>query len=454
MRTVTKMGEPKKDSKSSMKRPMVVTVISLLIDLIGFTIILPLFPSILQYYKEHDESGTYAQFAQLSQKLGTLIGAPANQSETVLMGGILGSLFSLLQFVSAPILGAFSDIYGRKKALLICLVGIMASHLLWLVAASFPIFILSRIVGGLSRANVSISTTIVSDDCPAEMRPKGMALIGIAFSVGFVVGPSIGAYFARSGNYSIPAIACFCLTALSFIIVSLYLDETLHPKYAKESKGFDLSKVSSYIWPPYLFSFKSVSVGEQLRPIGYAYFLYIFIYSGLEFTLTFLTQSKFQFTSMEQGKMFTILGITMAILQGSVTRRLKTDMEASAAMMGVIFMMPAFFVLGFCNDLTTLAFGLFCYSIGSAICGPTLTSIATSRVPKMNERGTALGIFRSLGALARGVGPIVASSLFWCFGPTVAYSIGAVAMLVPLFVLHKAVNGRSDAATSSKTKIQ
>lgn len=64
----------------------------------------------------------------------------------------------------------------------------MASHLLWLVAASFPIFILSRIVGGLSRANVSISTTIVSDDCPAEMRPKGMALIGIAFSVGFVVG--------------------------------------------------------------------------------------------------------------------------------------------------------------------------------------------------------------------------------------------------------------------------
>lgn len=67
---------------------------------------------------------------------------------------------------------------------------------------------------------------------------------------------------------------------------------------------------------------------------------------------------------MEQGKMFTILGITMAILQGSVTRRLKTDMEASAAMMGVIFMMPAFFVLGFCNDLTTLAFGLFCYSIG------------------------------------------------------------------------------------------
>jgi MFS family permease len=113
---------PAKAAKSSMKRPMVVTVIALLIDLIGFTIILPLFPSILQYYKEHDESGTYAQFAEFSRKLGVMIGAPANQSETVLMGGILGSMFSLLQFLSAPLLGAYSDIYGRKRALLICLV--------------------------------------------------------------------------------------------------------------------------------------------------------------------------------------------------------------------------------------------------------------------------------------------------------------------------------------------
>lgn len=116
------MGEPGDETKSKMKRPMVVTVIALLIDLIGFTIILPLFPSILQYYKENDNSGTYAQFAEVSRKLGIMIGAPAHQSETVLMGGILGSLFSILQFLSAPLLGAYSDIYGRKKALLICLV--------------------------------------------------------------------------------------------------------------------------------------------------------------------------------------------------------------------------------------------------------------------------------------------------------------------------------------------
>jgi MFS family permease len=117
-----KCNGEKASSTSGMKRPMAVTVISLLIDLIGFTIILPLFPSLLQYYKENDPSGTYVRFAEISQRLGVMIGAPSGQSESVLMGGILGSMFSILQFISAPIIGAYSDVHGRKKALLMCMV--------------------------------------------------------------------------------------------------------------------------------------------------------------------------------------------------------------------------------------------------------------------------------------------------------------------------------------------
>jgi len=223
-------------------------------------------------------------------------------------------------------------------------------------------------------------------------------------------------------------------------------------QYSVNANRLDIAHIVSYTWPPHLFGFKSVSVGEQLRPIGLAYFLYIFVYSGLEFTLTFMTQAKFQFTPMEQGKMFTLLGVSMAVLQGSITRRLKPEMENSAAMTGILFMVPAFLILGFCNDIASLALGLFCYSVGSAICGPTLTSIATSRVPIMNERGTALGIFRSLGAFARGFGPIVASSIFWCFGPTVAYGFGAFAMFIPLYVLYRAVNAPQEWPTERKLK--
>jgi len=261
-------------------------------------------------------------------------------------------------------------------------------------------------------------------------------MIGVAFSIGFVVGPGIGAYFARSGDYSTPAVACLLLSFLSLLIIVFFLDETLDKKY--RAKSMKLSEISSYVWPPYLFQFKPISVGEQLQPVGLAYFIYIFIYSGLEFTLTFLTQAKFEFTPREQGAMFTALGLLMAVLQGGLTRRLKPEMESSAAMIGIIVMMPAFVVLGFATDLSHLSFGLFCYSIGSAVVGPMLTSITSSKVLRNNERGAALGIFRSLGALARGFGPLAASSLFWRFGPSTAYAIGALTFLIPLFLLKRA----------------
>ena len=106
----------------SNKTAIIAAIGSLLVDLIAFTIILPLLPSIIQNYKKTDTSGLYAYFSDRAESLGKLIGAPGDQSEAVLIGGMLGSLFCLLQFISAPILGAFSDSFGRRSALLICLV--------------------------------------------------------------------------------------------------------------------------------------------------------------------------------------------------------------------------------------------------------------------------------------------------------------------------------------------
>jgi len=150
---------------------------------------------------------------------------------------------------------------------------------------------------------------------------------------------------------------------------------------------------------------------------------------------------SFRFSSVEQGKMFTALGLCMAFLQGTVTRRVTPDTEVATGMLGMLLMVPAFFILGFCTDLGHFSLGLFCYSVGSAVCGPMLTSVATSLVPQTNERGIALGTFRSLGALARTFGPLVASSLFWKFGPQLTYCIGAVTVLIPLFLFRNTVKG-------------
>lgn len=133
--------------------------------------------------------------------------------------------------------------------------------------------------------------------------------------------------------------------------------------------------------------------------------------------------------------MFTALGVLMAFLQGTITRRLKPWMEHSAAMTGMLFMIPAFLILSQAKDVETFGMGLVCYSVGSAVCGPSLTSMVGGKVPRLNERGVAIGIFRSLGALARAFGPLVASSVFWLYGPEIAYMVGAGSILLPLLIL-------------------
>ncbi|CAL8122238.1 unnamed protein product [Orchesella dallaii] len=439
-------------SSSKSKSILGVTVFALFIDLIGFTMILPLFPSILAHYKKTDSTGAYDVFARFAANLGEKIGAPA-ESDTVLMGGLLGSGFCFLQFLSAPILGALSDVMGRKKVLLLCMVLIATSHLFWLFASTFTLFILSRLISGLARANVSLTTTIICDDLSPEDRPKGMACIGIAFSFGFVIGPAIGAFFPwKSGTFQEAALMCMCLSLTSLLILWWKLEETLAPAHRASSFSEKLGDISSLVLPHHLFSFKSVSVGKKLRGVGLAYFLYIFIYSGLEFTLTFLTETRFGFTRIEQGKMFTCLGVLMAFLQGTVTRRLKPWMEHSAAMLGMLFMIPAFLILSLAQDVGMFAIGLFCYSVGSAVCGPSLTSMVGGKVPRLNERGVAIGIFRSLGALARAFGPLVASSIFWRYGPETAYFVGAVSILLPLLVLKIVENGTSEPSAPQKEK--
>lgn len=133
--------------------------------------------------------------------------------------------------------------------------------------------------------------------------------------------------------------------------------------------------------------------------------------------------------------MFTVLGLLMAFLQGTVTRRLKPWMEHSAGMTGMLFMVPAFLILAKAQEVAIFGTGLFCYSVGSAVCGPSMTSMVGGKVTRLNERGAAIGTFRSLGALGRVFGPLVASAVFWMYGPEVAYAVGAVAVMVPLAVL-------------------
>ncbi|KAI6176581.1 hypothetical protein M3Y97_00813800 [Aphelenchoides bicaudatus] len=153
-------------------RPLSILIFVLVLDLLSFTCILPLFPSIFDYYAEKKEQDwLYTQFEWFGSAFQRLIGVPvSDRYNNVFFAGIVGSLFSFLQYLSSPIFGSLSDVYGRKPVLLLSVLGSLASYWLWSISSSFTVFTLSRIIGGLSKASVGIGIAVITDVCPIAKR--------------------------------------------------------------------------------------------------------------------------------------------------------------------------------------------------------------------------------------------------------------------------------------------
>ena len=170
-----------------------VILLTVFLDLVGFSIIFPLFPDMLEYYLDKEpEVGIFHSLVANLESLSGLQGEDARFAATVLFGGLLGSLYSVLQFVFAPIWGALSDRHGRRQILVVTVGGTALSYLLWIMADPFWLLIASRFLGGLMSGNLSVATAAVADVTDASNRAKGMGMIGAAFGLGFVIGPGIG----------------------------------------------------------------------------------------------------------------------------------------------------------------------------------------------------------------------------------------------------------------------
>ncbi|XP_030841377.1 major facilitator superfamily domain-containing protein 10 [Strongylocentrotus purpuratus] len=444
------------ETKNSKTHGMVrIIFISLVLDLLAFTMILPLFPTLLDYYGRHDESGLYASLHHSVDQFREVLQIPDTKKyNSVLFGGVLGSLFSLLQFVTSPVIGAASDVYGRRSVMLVTMVGIALSYVLWAMSYNFGIFVLARIVGGIFKGNVSLSTTIVTDISTTKTRGKGMAMIGLAFSVGFIVGPMIGAYFATKGGLFAegawavtPALLALTLSIADLLFVFAFLKETLPQEKRAPSMGNSFQERQNLINPFSLFRFsavKNTNTKEMqiLQQLGLSYFLYLFLFSGLEFTLTFLVHIRFQYTSMQQGKMFVFMGLIMAALQGGYVRRIKPGQEKRVALTGMLILIPAFVIIAFSSGSFLYYLGLALFSIASGTVVPCMTTIVTMYGPE-DQKGTIMGIFRSLGALSRAFGPAAASAVYWGAGAGVCYIWGAVLMVFPIYILTRVIPAKT-----------
>ncbi|NXA45707.1 MFS10 protein, partial [Nothocercus julius] len=434
--------------EQSSNRVITIVFLALLIDLLGFALILPLFPSILDYYSK-TEDGFYLSLQRSVDWFAVMVGMPPERKyNSVLFGGLIGSVFSILQFFSSPLTGAMSDCLGRRPVILMTVMGLIASYALWAASRTFGIFLLSRIIGGISKGNVSLSTAIIADLHSPKARSKGMAMIGVAFSLGFTLGPMIGAYLAMEAEKGEVFFLRSALLALMFAVADLIfifflLPETLPKEKRVSSVTSGFQATVDLLSPLALFQFSAVTRGrdspsaknlQNLKVLGLVYFLYLFLFSGLEYTLSFLTHQRFQFSSMQQGKMFFFIGITMAVVQGGYARRIKPGNEIRAVKRAIMLLIPAFLLIGWAANVTMLGAGLLLYSFAAAVVIPCLSAVVAG-YGAASQKGTVMGILRSLGALARALGPILAATVYWLAGAQICFTICSAFFLLPFLLL-------------------
>lgn len=427
------------------KKILKVVFLTMFLDLIGFSIIFPMFPAMSAHYLSVDAenfflAGIMNLISSIQTATTTADGAPL-MSTIVLFGGLLGALYSLLQFVAAPVWGAISDRIGRRPVLLISVFGLFISYLIWVFSGSFTLLIVARILGGVMSGNLSIASAVISDVTDDKNRSKGMAILGIAFAFGFIFGPAFGGIlslwnplvsypeWATFGvnPFSVPAAFAALLALINFVMVWKMFPET--KVFGAEST---LQK-------------RSINPLKLFRPLPYpgvnatnlAYFFFITAFSGMEFTLTFLAVERLSFSSMDNAYMFIYIGLILGLVQGGYVRRKAHQVgEIKMSLQGLLAIIPGLLIIAYAHSMWMLYLGLAFLSVGSAMIIPCLTSLVSFYTPQ-EVQGQSLGTFRSLGSMGRVIGPIYASLIYWRFGSVLAYIIGALTLVLPLLIVKK-----------------
>lgn len=420
-----------------------VAFLTLFLDLVGFSIIFPLFPSMLAHYQATEgDTGLFGWVHGALVGISGAAGAPnADWGVIVLFGGVLGSLYSLLQFVCAPLFGALSDRVGRRPVVLLSLLGLAISYAMWFFAGNFAVLVAARVLGGVMSANISTVSAIVADVTTPQTRSRGMALIGIAFGLGFVLGPALGGVASlidltagapptgaawALNPYSVPALIAMLLTLGNLVQAFALLPETLRPGAR--------SATPRTVNPLRLFQTESY---PGVTRVNVAYFLFIFAFSGMEFSLTFLAVDRLGFTPRENALLFLFIGVVLAVTQGSYVRRFSERIgPRRMAFHGLAMLAPGLVIVGLAGawrSVPALYLGLLLLALGAAQATPCLTALASLYAPA-HDQGRILGVFRSLGALARALGPLTACLVYWQVGGSATYYLGAAAIVVPLWI--------------------
>jgi MFS family permease len=423
------------------KRPLSLGVIflTLVVDLVGFSIIFPLGPDLVTYYLRIDgQSGLLGWLLSQSESAARAVGQ-SHAFAAVLFGGFLASFYSILQFVFSPFWGSLSDRLGRRGVLLVTVAGTALGYVIWVVSGSFWLFLLSRVVSGAFSGNLSVVTAAVADVTTRQERSRAMGIVGAAFGLGLVTGPVLGAVsvqwnllaahpsLERFGinPYSVPALLSLALCLFNLAWVRRSFRETL-PESARA--GATETRLRNPIKAILHLPNSDVKRANEVA------FIYALAFVAMESSITFLTAKRFAYTAAQNGMMLGFLGVCSIVTQGFIVRMLlkKAD-EIRVLAGGLVSTFAGLLAVGLGPRPWHIYAGLAFIAMGSGLVNPSTTGLI-SLYTSQEEQGRVLGIFRSLGSLARAVTPMLAGAVFFMFGEKSVF-VGAAALTVAALAL-------------------
>lgn len=374
--------------RSMRSSPLLPIFLIVFIGLVGFGIIIPLLP---------------------------LYAASFNASPTTI--GVLLASYSLMQMVTTPYLGALSDKYGRRPLLIASQVGTCISFILLGTAGSLPMLFVARLLDGASGGNISIAQAYISDVTPEEQRSRAFGLIGAAFGLGFILGPALGGFLGRNGNYAAPAYAAAFISFISLVLTLVMLPESRPAERRTDVRKPQILDIAGLR--------EAFSIG-QLGLLLALFFMLNLAQAGFQSMFALFAQARLEFGVRETGYVLAYVGVLAALLQGGAIgpivrrwgerRTMRTGFLLAAVGLIASAWAPSWPLL-----LATLA----PLSVGLSLATPTLNSLLSQQSPE-GAYGRIIGVSQSVAALARVLGPLIAGLIFDRLGVPAPFVFAAI----------------------------
>lgn len=389
--------------------PFVFVLITLLLNAIGFGLILPVMPVLIV----------------------EVTGRPL--AEAALWGGVLTTAFAVMQFLCGPLIGGLSDRFGRRPLLLVSLAVMAADYAVMALAGSAWLLLLGRIVGGAAGATQATGAAFIADLSPPERKAANFGLIGAAFGVGFVLGPALGGLLAEHGSRA-PFWAAAALSALNLLFGLLVLPETVTDR---TRRPFVLAEANPFA------AFAALGRLAGLRAPLAVFFLYEFAQIVYPATWAYFTTARFGWTPATIGASLAVFGLSFAVMQGGLIRLFLAWLgERGTIWFGLAANVAIFLFLAVVTSGPLLLAMTPLCALGACVM-PPLQALMSRATPD-SRQGELQGLLASLRALAWIVGPFVMTGAFFAFtAPGAAVTLPGAAFLVSaaLMVLCAALLG-------------